>query len=185
LWEAGKIETVVRYFSSHPKIDVVFTNGFIMLETTKTAVTCFDKTNFSPALRAEFHSPLPLLKHLLTKRNLATGATMAIRGNAIADHIPFVANDLYLHDYVLALQAAAGGKLGFIDVPLISYRLHKNQQIGFKRHPRILQPGLFIFRSLRDALRSKKTNQQKDAMRLHLLNYCEDRFPEITEFLTR
>jgi len=62
------------------------------------------------------------------RRNLATGATMAVRRAAIADalHVP----EGWVHDEWFAIVAATRGRVVVETAPLIDYRLHGANQIG-------------------------------------------------------
>lgn len=64
----------------------------------------------------------------LLKRNLATGATMALRRELFDACRPFPA--AWVHDEWLAISAAVADGLRFVDRPLIRYRLHGGNVIG-------------------------------------------------------
>jgi glycosyltransferase involved in cell wall biosynthesis len=68
---------------------------------------------------------------LLLKRNIITGATMAVRRTVVSRALPFPAE--WVHDEWLALFAALSGKVVRIDAPLIRYRQHARNQIGAPR----------------------------------------------------
>ena len=76
-----------------------------------------------------------LILEVLIVHNRATGATMAIRKSFIGQYnIRDVEarkpGDVYF-DHIIALAAASQNKLGIITEPLIKYRIHSNQSIGF------------------------------------------------------
>lgn len=62
------------------------------------------------------------------QRNLATGATMAIRRELRDLALPVPAG--WIHDEWLAIVASALGRLTLVDRPLIDYRQHGGNEIG-------------------------------------------------------
>jgi glycosyltransferase involved in cell wall biosynthesis len=67
----------------------------------------------------------------LLRRNLVTGATVAMRRELVTMAEPFAAG--WVHDEWLAAIAAARGTLRLLPVPLIDYRQHGGNQIGARR----------------------------------------------------
>lgn len=65
--------------------------------------------------------------------NLVTGCTALINEAAARKALPVPGNAI-MHDWWLALVAAAFGKLVFIDSPLVHYRQHDSNTIGAKEH---------------------------------------------------
>lgn len=65
---------------------------------------------------------------VLLRRSLATGATIALRRDLLADALPFP--DGWVHDEWLAIIAAAIGGFDCIETPLVDYRQHPANQIG-------------------------------------------------------
>lgn len=65
------------------------------------------------------------------RRNLATGATIAMRRSLLDAALPIP--DGWVHDEWLAIIASAIGEVDFIDEPLIDYRQHANNQIGARK----------------------------------------------------
>ena len=49
--------------------------------------------------------------------------------------LPFRSSDLFIHDGWIALKLSAYGKFGFINMPLIDYRIHSGQQLGLNFNP--------------------------------------------------
>lgn len=65
------------------------------------------------------------------RRNLATGATMAMRRSLLDVALPIP--DGWVHDEWLAVIASAIGTVDFLDEPLIDYRQHAANQIGARK----------------------------------------------------
>ncbi len=65
------------------------------------------------------------------RRNLATGATIAMRRELLEMALPIPAG--WVHDEWLATIASAVGRVDFLDEPLIDYRQHVGNQIGARK----------------------------------------------------
>ena len=135
-WMPDKVKTIVDYFESNQNIDVVFTNGEFMDEEGKsfTNAKMFDAVAFTPSTIKQFYTTGLQLEAFIVN-NRATGATMAMRRSFIGQfYISNVENSngrVIFWDHILALAAVSQGKIGIIDKPLIRYRIHSGQTIGF------------------------------------------------------
>ena len=72
------------------------------------------------------------LKPLLVQNN-ATGCTMLLNRplrDLVVSHLP---EEPVLHDWFIALTAAAFGAVSFVDVPTVEYRQHGDNAIGASR----------------------------------------------------
>jgi glycosyltransferase involved in cell wall biosynthesis len=76
-------------------------------------------------LRHEPQNPL----HVLLTQNLVTGCSVVINRSLLELATP-IPNGIILHDWWLAICAAACGRIGYIDQPLVQYRQHSRNQIG-------------------------------------------------------
>jgi len=68
---------------------------------------------------------------VLLRRNIVTGATMAMRRDLLDRALPIP--DGWVHDEWLALIAAATGEIDCVEAPTIDYRQHGGNQIGARR----------------------------------------------------
>ena len=74
------------------------------------------------------------LPRLLVQNNV-TGCTCVMNAalrRLVADHAR--AEQLFMHDWFIALTAAAFGRIVFVDAPLIDYRQHGSNALGASRH---------------------------------------------------
>lgn len=71
----------------------------------------------------------------LVVSNLVTGCTAFIN-ESLAEKVVPVPDNAIMHDWWIALVAAAFGKLIFLDEPLVRYRQHGNNTIGAKEFTR-------------------------------------------------
>jgi rhamnosyltransferase len=84
------------------------------------------------------HEAVAPLNTLLTQ-NFVTGCTSIINGALLrmADPIP---DEGLMHDWWLALCAAASGHIEYVPEPLVNYRQHGNNIIGAKGFWRMINP---------------------------------------------
>jgi len=76
-------------------------------------------------LRHEPHNPI----HVLLTQNLVTGCSVVINRSLLQLATP-IPHGITLHDWWLGICAAACGRIGYIDEPLVQYRQHSSNQIG-------------------------------------------------------
>ncbi|MCY4263704.1 MAG: glycosyltransferase family 2 protein [Gammaproteobacteria bacterium] len=79
--------------------------------------------------------------------NLVTGCTAMLNESLARKALPF-SDRAIMHDWWLALVAAAFGKVIFMDQPLVQYRQHGKNAIGAKEYPRASQSWLDVLRRL-------------------------------------
>lgn len=131
-WMPGKIASMHRLFEEMPDILGVFCNGWLVSESGQDLKeTIWDALYFEPDLRDKIKSE-NLLYYLLINGNIATGTAMGIRKQALEKIFPFFCDHSTWHDHWIALVLSALNRLVFIDEPLLFYRVHANQQVGFQ-----------------------------------------------------
>lgn len=129
LWLPNKVEVVVRFFAHYPEVMLTFSDARLVNEVAHDLGTSqFEMVRLSKRLIRSLtgSSPLPAL----LRRNVVTGATVAFRRDLLTFARPFVSG--WLHDEWLAICAAAKGRLGIIEEPLVHYRQHANNQCGMR-----------------------------------------------------
>lgn len=125
------------------------------------------------------------LSRLLCQNNV-TGCTVminrALLSLCLAGDIDAVREDILMHDWWLALLAAACGKIGFVRRPTILYRQHGNNTLGAVRTGSL--PYIFsVLKKRRESAgRVKRTFTQADAL---LLAYGERIERESREVIVR
>ena len=126
VWVADKIKIITEAFNSNPEAYMIFTDAYVANEKLELfdyslwEYHDFDYSKFGPSL--------------LMKKWVATGATIAIKKEALEFIIPFP--DDMLHDSWITFILAFLGHAICVDKKLIYYRQHTNQQVGvsIKRH---------------------------------------------------
>jgi hypothetical protein len=107
---------------------------------------------------------------VLVRRNIVTGATMAVRRDVFAGD--FTVPEGWIHDEWLAMIATSKGLVDCLEAATIDYRQHGNNQIGMRRRgfvERLTGGGMsrleFMTRTL---LRTQTLLEEADAGRLSL-----------------
>lgn len=116
---------------------------------------------------------------LLCCQNVGQGATFAFN-RALLDIVRPMPSDVIMHDWWVMLAAAAFGKIGFVDRPLILYRQHSSNVLGSKGNGILLQLNRFLFR--KEELKHSLVRTQRNAA-LFLDSYRDILSKEHVEFL--
>jgi glycosyltransferase involved in cell wall biosynthesis len=131
-WFPDKIAQMAGYLYEHPEAGGLFCNGGLMdTEGVALGETMWDALYFEESLRKRT-TPENLLYYLLLNGNIVTGTAFGFRKEFISQLLPFFTISNTWHDHWLALVLAAEQKLHFLDKPLLQYRIHPGQQVGFK-----------------------------------------------------
>ena len=130
-WHSQKVQAMATYMEAHPSADGLFCNGNLMDENGKPlGETMWDALYFEGPLRMQA-TPDNLLYYLLANGNIATGTALCIRKTTLSRVLPLFTGFDTWHDHWIALVLAASGSLHFLDEPLLLYRVHGAQQVGF------------------------------------------------------
>jgi glycosyltransferase involved in cell wall biosynthesis len=133
IWEAHKVESIVKYFEQNPTMNGVFTNGSLINSKGElyNNYALWDIMSFpykTIKSKTELNSNLKL--YINTVENAVTGATLAIRNNLAFLQKPFPTIKNLVHDRWLAINLAETNSLGILEDKLIRYRIHSAQAIG-------------------------------------------------------
>jgi glycosyltransferase involved in cell wall biosynthesis len=112
LWRPRKLEAQVSLLDAHPSLAGCFTNHSHFRDGAVVRERRVDPT-FA-------HDPLSAL---ITRPEVST-STLVVRRNVLADLGGFDETLERGEDYDLFLRLAAGWKIGFVDEPLVLYRVH-------------------------------------------------------------
>ncbi len=144
IWDNRKVETIVKWFGNNPQKDVVFSNASFMDDNNNsfTDKKLFDVLGITKTTLAIMEKGFYL--EAFMQHNRATGATMALRKSFVSlykiDRGAIIGRN-QLHDQIIAFAAAVENKLGAIELPLITYRIYKEQNMGLAAW--IRQPSTF------------------------------------------
>jgi glycosyltransferase involved in cell wall biosynthesis len=126
VWHASRLSACARVLHDDPRLGLVFSNGQLMDEAGMPLPgQLWDKFTFDSAIRESIQhgDMLPLVRY-----RFVTGATVMFRAH-LREYICPAAGE-WLHDGWIAACAACLAGVGFLDEPLIQYRIHPQQQVG-------------------------------------------------------
>lgn len=169
VWHAGKIARMAVEFEARPQLGLLHTDARLVDEAGQDmACGLFEALEVTSAEIEAEHAGRAF--DVLLRRNTVTGATAALRREALADALPVPAG--WVHDEWLALRCSLSWQVDCLEWPSIDYRQHGGNQIGVRR------------RTLREKLagidRPKRVFMADVAERLQrFLRRCEDAGLEI------
>lgn len=127
LWAPDKVSSTIKAFEETPALTCIHTNA----EIVDANLSPLNKKLFDE-LKIDCHEFNMMKSHryfeLLAKRNVVTGATMAVRRDQLLLSLPIP--PMWIHDEWIPMVNSIIGMNGFIDRPLIKYRLHETNTIG-------------------------------------------------------
>lgn len=130
IWRPSRVSESMNEFTRRPGLSALFADARLVdVDAAPLGSTLFHWLQVTSADRASINA-----RHafpVLLRRNLATGATMAIRRSLLDDALPFPVD--WVHDEWLAIIAASREAIGLLDQPLIDYRQHGGNQIGVRK----------------------------------------------------
>ncbi|BBK78218.1 hypothetical protein CBU03nite_31160 [Clostridium butyricum] len=121
IWETNKISLMMDEFTEDVTL-VCCDLSIIDEHSNKTHESLCDIRK-----RIVYKSGYGLAKDLLMT-NFVTGCAMIVKKNIAIKAVPFI--DELVHDQWIAVIAALGGKIKFVDKSLVRYRQHSNNQTG-------------------------------------------------------
>ncbi len=131
LWENLKVEMCIKAFNKKPDMMMLFTNG-LLIDSNDNLLNgkLWDKWGFNTKMKTKWENNFFAFNDLINNNNKVTGATIVFRDKLKKEIFPFILPIDYWHDAWLALHASGNNALFFLDLCLIKYRVHPEQQIG-------------------------------------------------------
>jgi len=131
IWSPAKLERSVAALDADPAVGAVFTDGWcIDGDGNPTGTLLWDAAAFSAEDRADVRSGREL--DVLLRHSVVTGATLTFRASLLPGMTPWPP---ITHDTWIAMVVAMQARLEAIDEPLIAYRLHPGNAVGFPYFP--------------------------------------------------
>lgn len=126
IWKPDKVSTVMSRFEIHPDLGGVFTDGTILSgDRALRDRSVWTLAGFSPREQRRWaHDPLGVL----LRRNVVTGATLAVRTSLLSSVLPLPGEGW--HDLSLGVLLVAVSRLEALPLPLIEYRVHESNTAG-------------------------------------------------------
>jgi glycosyltransferase involved in cell wall biosynthesis len=132
IWTERKIENSLSFFNENPDCGATFSNGLLINDNSSVLPeTLLDHCFFTSDFRKRY-SKDDLLYWSILLGNIMTGATMAIRRTLVSTILPLqlsLGRQLW-YDGWIGFCLMCSGQVGYIDKPLIKYRIHGAQQVG-------------------------------------------------------
>lgn len=132
VWHSTRLSACARALHDDPRLGLVFSNGELIDEMgMRLPGRLWDNFTFDSAIRERIRhgDMLPLVRY-----RFVTGATVMFRSH-LREYICPAAGE-WLHDGWIAACVACLASVGFLDEPLIQYRIHGQQQVGTGPGPR-------------------------------------------------
>ncbi len=128
IWYPHRLQRSEQEFVAYPQAGLVFSDADVIDEQNRLlGQTLWQRLGFAGKPR---HDLLAGRLVVLAKHRFVTGATVMFRANLRDRFLPVGAG--WIHDEWIALVVAAFSVLRPIDEPLICYRIHGSQQVGFQ-----------------------------------------------------
>ncbi|CAN5372548.1 glycosyltransferase family 2 protein [soil metagenome] len=129
LWHANKVETMMAEFSARPDLWFLHTDARLVDKAGESLGSgLMSALEMTVPERRRIHAGSPFDVYI--RRNLATGATAALRRELFNSARPFP--DDWLHDEWLAIIGAASGRTDFLEQQLVDYRQHDTNHMGIQ-----------------------------------------------------
>lgn len=126
VWNTAKVSAVMSRFEADPDVGGVFTEGTIVSDDPALDDrSLWALAGFSPREQDRWAAD-PL--GVLLRRNVVTGATLALRTSLLSRFLPLPGDGW--HDLSLAVLLVAISKVEALPVPLIGYRIHESNTAG-------------------------------------------------------
>lgn len=130
VWHPEKIDRMCAEFERRPRLGLLHTDARLVDADGKD-LRCglFEALEMTAAEISAEHAGRAF--DVLLRRNTVTGATAAIRREALLEALPVAEG--WVHDEWLALRTSLGWEVDCLDWASIDYRQHGGNQIGMRR----------------------------------------------------
>ena len=122
IWLPEKINVLVKYMIK-ANADLICSDMYVIDKNSNIVADRISKVRPHQI----FYKETNLFEYLFSK-NFVTGCTTLVKAEFAKKTLPFPKE--YVHDWWLALNAAANGKLEIVEESLIKYRIHDTNQTG-------------------------------------------------------
>ena len=136
IWYQHKVDRIVSEFVTQPDTLAIFTDAIVVDDFRKPlndSLLSLSRVTSDERLRIRSGDAFAVLM----TRNVATGATMAVRSSLIPIALPTPSG--WFHDEWLAMTASTMGRVSLLDEPTIEYRQHAANTIGAPRPTTFLE----------------------------------------------
>jgi glycosyltransferase involved in cell wall biosynthesis len=128
IWYPNRLQRSEQEFLAHPQAGLVFSDADLIDEEDRPlGKTLWQRLGFVGKLNRDLLAGQLVV---LAKHRFVTGATVMFRADLRNRFFPIAEG--WIHDEWISLITAAFSDLRPIDQPLIRYRIHSSQQVGFQ-----------------------------------------------------
>lgn len=128
IWYPIRLERSEQELLAHPEAGLVFSDAAVIDDKSRpSGTTLWQRLSFAGRREQDLLAGCYLV---LAKHRFVTGATVMIRAALCDRCLPI--GEGWIHDEWIAMITAAFCDLRPIDEPLIQYRIHGSQQVGFQ-----------------------------------------------------
>lgn len=128
IWHPHRLERSRHEFTDNPEVGLVFSDADVIDdEGNRFGATLWKRLGFAGGRKRELLAGNFVV---LAKYRFITGATLMFRASLRPHILPIPSG--WIHDEWIAMMAPAFSDMRPIDQPLIRYRLHASQQVGFQ-----------------------------------------------------
>jgi Glycosyl transferase family 2 len=128
IWYPNRIERSEQEFLAYPQVGLVFSDADVIDEQGRQqSETLWQRLGFTGERKQALLAGRLVV---LAKHRFVTGATVMFRAALRDRFLPIAAG--WIHDEWITMITAALADLRPIDQPLIRYRIHGSQQVGFQ-----------------------------------------------------
>src|ERR1700733_1526664 len=128
IWYPNRLQRSEQEFLAHPQAGLVFSDADLIDEEDRPlGKTLWQRLGFVGKLNRDLLAGQLVV---LAKHRFVTGATVMFRADLCNRFFPIAQG--WIHDEWISLITAAFSDLRPIDQPLIRYRIHSSQQVGFQ-----------------------------------------------------
>ncbi len=129
VWHQHKLERAVEVLDNDPDIGATFSDGWcIDASGVRNGRRLWEAAHFTGRFRTEFEAGHEL--DALMEHSAVTGATLTFRSSVRPSLVPWPSIP---HDYWISVAIATQMRVHAIREPLISYRLHDSNTLGFPK----------------------------------------------------
>ena len=165
VWDPEKVAMMMAAFAADPSLLVLHSDARLVDGAgVPLGRNLFDVLDVTPKELAAMHRGDAF--DVLLRRNIVTGATMALRREVLALATPFSAH--WAHDEWMAMIASMHGRVDTIETPLVDYRQHGGNQIGATEKSPLQQIGIGV---------SRRAYQERQVLRMRELEQRAMSFP--------
>jgi len=132
VWLPSKVSSMVKHIKNGEQQYGGMHKSILVF----SGLSPIDKNGFPKStsmFKMENVNPRAVCLELLLSRNIIPGCVMGFNRSLLEASLPF-ANEAIMHDWWLALVAAATGSILYVPKSLVLYRQHERNAIGVRDH---------------------------------------------------